>query len=364
MNLKAIALASIIILVVIVIYSFTAQSWLATAVVIGFLFGFAMQKGSFCGASIISSVILYKDFKGAKAATAAILVSMAGFALMSYLGLVKLNPKSLNLLPMVIGGFVFGIGMVLSGGCISGSLYKAGEGRFNSMLALLGIGIGTNMIKKGALIDLTPALKGITSNIKIPASLYQLSGIDYIIWTIGLCLIGIILWLIKRNKAANSFQESSDLINKILYKRWSIFTSGIVIGVIACLAYLSSTACGGRDYPLGVTGGVMAVAAFITGVGVKIKWWLFLEVLAVIAGSAVSAKLSSDLKLRSADPSTLIIAFWGGILMGVGAAMAHGCFIGNILSGWALLSVGSIVAGIFIILGNWITAYLYLRGRY
>jgi hypothetical protein len=50
--------------------------------------------------------------------------------------------------------------------------------------------------------------------------------------------------------------------------------------------------------------------------------------------------------------------------MGGGAVLAAGCNIGNILSGWAQLSIGSLVAGVFIILGNWLMTYLlFMRGE-
>ena len=46
--------------------------------------------------------------------------------------------------------------------------------------------------------------------------------------------------------------------------------------------------------------------------------------------------------------------------MGVGAGLATGCVVGNILSGWALMSVGMFLFGIAVILANWITTYFYL----
>lgn len=360
-NIFLIAISLIILLTAFLLSAIT-KIWLITAVIIGFLFGFAMQKGSFCGASIMSSVILYKDYKGVKAFFTTVAFGMIGFAVMSVLGWVTLNPKGLNLLPMALGGFLFGIGTVLGGGCISGSLYKAGEGRFNSMLALLGIGLGTNMIGVGPLSGLAESIKVSTESVKIPNSLYQLAGIDYPIWAAVIFISVIVVLIAFRKRGSGINKEKGNIIDRVLFRKWSIIMSGAVIGVIAWFAYLSSAASG-RNYPLGVTGGVGSVAAFLTGAGTNIEWWLFIEVLAIITGSAVAAKLSGDLKFRSADPVTLIIAFGGGIIMGIGAVLANGCFIGNMTSGWALLSIGSLVAGIFTIFGNWITTYFYLQGK-
>jgi hypothetical protein len=56
------------------------------------------------------------------------------------------------------------------------------------------------------------------------------------------------------------------------------------------------------------------------------------------------------------------VAALGGFLVGTGAALATGCVIGNILSGWALMSVGMVVFAVVTVLANWATTWLYLRG--
>jgi len=56
------------------------------------------------------------------------------------------------------------------------------------------------------------------------------------------------------------------------------------------------------------------------------------------------------------------VAAAGGFLVGTGAALATGCVIGNILSGWALMSLGAFLFGVVTILANWATTLLYLRG--
>ena len=43
--------------------AFIFQLWVVTAVPIGFLFGFFMQKGDLCGASAFSEVLLVKDWR-------------------------------------------------------------------------------------------------------------------------------------------------------------------------------------------------------------------------------------------------------------------------------------------------------------
>jgi hypothetical protein len=58
----------------------------------------------------------------------------------------------------------------------------------------------------------------------------------------------------------------------------------------------------------------------------------------------------------------VIVAFLGGLLVGTGAALAKGCVIGNILSGWALMSLGTVFFGVVTVVTNWIASYFYLQG--
>ena len=76
----------------------------------------------------------------------------------------------------------------------------------------------------------------------------------------------------------------------------------------------------------------------------------------------MAARLSGVARLTTRDPGDTVIAFFGGVLVGAGAAFATGCVVGNILSGWALMSAGMFVFGLVTILANWITTYVYLMG--
>lgn len=58
----------------------------------------------------------------------------------------------------------------------------------------------------------------------------------------------------------------------------------------------------------------------------------------------------------------VVTALFGGFLVGAGAAIATGCVVGNIMSGWPLMSVGMFLFGIAVILGNWTTTYLFMMG--
>jgi hypothetical protein len=72
--------------------------------------------------------------------------------------------------------------------------------------------------------------------------------------------------------------------------------------------------------------------------------------------------MSGQAKLLPKPPDEVVVALIGGVLVGAGAAFATGCVVGNIMSGWALMSVGGIFFGGIVLLANWATTYLYLMG--
>ena len=130
-----------------------------TAIPVGFLFGFFLEKADLCGASAFSEMIMMKDREKFWGLCTVIVVSMIGFALLSALGWVKLNPKPLIWANYIVGGIAFGIGIVLAGGCISGCLFKTGQGNINSMAGLVGIALGVAAVLHGPLQGLEHFLK-------------------------------------------------------------------------------------------------------------------------------------------------------------------------------------------------------------
>ena len=90
---KTCATLSLCFLLLTTAVAFVSRLWVITAVPIGFLFGFFLQKGDLCGASAFSEVVLAKDWRKVHGLWVAIMVSMVGFAVLDLLGLVTLNVK-------------------------------------------------------------------------------------------------------------------------------------------------------------------------------------------------------------------------------------------------------------------------------
>ena len=390
---------TIILLFLVIVYSFITKLWVLTAIPVGFLFGFFLQKGDLCGSSAFSEVILFKDSRKVFGLWIGIVVSMIGIALLDMLGLVTLNPKPFLYINFILGGIVFGAGTVLAGGCVSGCLYKAASGNLNSMAALVGIPIGIAMIEFGPLSSMQAFMKThiIKPEVGKSVTLSSLTGLPF--WLLALFIGDITIIIVynkrKKNNVKAASSETDSLTRKVFMKSWKPWQAGIAIGLLVIPAYLSS-ASSGRNYPLGVTHGVLQAELLITDKNFqhvwekpatvnkdnqpveavnksnqpaprqtqkkKIVWWLVLLVTGLFVGSFTSAKLSGQAKLLPKPPEQTVVAFFGGILVGTGAAIATGCVIGNILSGWALMSIGTVVFGVFTILSNWGMTYIYLMG--
>jgi uncharacterized membrane protein YedE/YeeE len=94
--------------------------------------------------------------------------------------------------------------------------------------------------------------------------------------------------------------------------------------------------------------------------------WLVVEIIGVLVGAALSAALAGRTRrtfVRAVRPSgsRLFAGVAGGMLMGVGAALARGCTSGLALSGGAMLSVGAWVFMVALFFAGFLVAPLVHR---
>ncbi|MEJ2107766.1 MAG: YeeE/YedE family protein [Acidiferrobacteraceae bacterium] len=112
--------------------------YLATYMWFGLVYGMALQYGRFCMASAFRDLFAV----GVPRMVVGILIAMALFSLVSAI-VTGAGESTFHPLPYgihaLIGGVIFGVGMVFAGGCASGSLYKSGEGTVASWLVILSL---------------------------------------------------------------------------------------------------------------------------------------------------------------------------------------------------------------------------------
>jgi len=364
------------------------NQWFLSAFPIGLLFGFFLQKGDLCGASAFSEVLLMRDGRKVFGLWVSIVVSMLGFAAASLAGGVSLGPKPLLWVNDIAGGLIFGAGTVLAGGCISGCIYKSAMGNLNSIVALLTIPIGIAFVEHGPLIGLTAKMKTIKTMASGggPVTLPSLTGLPFWAWAMIFAVVtGSLAFMASRKRKGQGLKAapSADVgpFRGMLIKPWKPWRAGTAIGLVV-VASLFSSAAAGRNYPIGVTHGVLHIQELLTNAnlvhitgsavkpaptpsvlgGMKITWWLVLVVIGTFLGALASASLSGRVRLKAKPPEQVVTALFGGFLVGAGAAIATGCVVGNIMSGWPLMSVGMILFGIAVILANWMTTYLFMMG--
>jgi len=392
---KALSTVSLIFIVGVTLLSALTRQWVLFAIPIGFLFGFFLQKGDLCGSSAFSEVIMMRDTRKVIGMWALIVVAMVGFAILDLLGWIRLNPKPLLYLNYIVGGVIFGVGMVFAGGCISGCLYKGAAGNLNSIVALLGIPIGVMMVEFGPLNSLHVGMKKyvVAMSDGGRVSLFALAGVPFWLLALVFAIVTVVIAVAARRRRAGSKGVRSDdmpWLERAMTRPWKPWVAGVAIGLLMVPAYLSSAASG-RNYPLGVTHGVMQAELLLldngfnhvyqakpaqasttrpsdnptpvqkTG-GKKVVWWLVALSLSVMLGSWVSARMSGQARLLPKPPDEILFALLGGLLVGIGAAFSTGCVVGNIMSGWALMSVGNIIFGVVVLFTNWATTYFYMMG--
>ena len=116
--------------------------------------GFTLQKSRFCFASSFRDLFLFGSGQNMKGILIALAVSSIGFiGILSWIlpnPLPGEFPSSAHVLPVglstIVAGIVFGVGMVVSGGCISGTIYRIAEGYVASIITMLGVIIGAVLL--------------------------------------------------------------------------------------------------------------------------------------------------------------------------------------------------------------------------
>jgi len=287
-------------------------------------------------------------------------------------------PDQAHILPVglstVFGGLLFGIGMVLAGGCVSGSLYRMAEGYIGSWVAVLGtlIGLGALFLTWNFLWDLEISNE---PKLWLPA-LFNLGYTGAVVVTLlGILAVFLLVtwWEArtglsmpdtgKKEETGDSFTDQlRGLWRKVFVHGWTAAVGGAVLGGLMVFMYMV-------HMPWGVTGelGRWTAAAMGTlGIGVPEMKGLsdlggcaaqtnqsgifnhtFAVTVGLIPGALVAALFSREFKVRlPKSPTRYVQSFGGGLLMGYGAGLAIGCTIGSFFNAIPSLAVSGWLFGL------------------
>lgn len=122
---------------------------LIVAVLIGFSFGFVLERAGFGRATKLAGQFYLHDMTVFKVMFGAIVTAMLGLLTASGFGLVELKAISESaasetfIWPMLVGGLMLGAGFIISGYCPGTSLVATASGNLDGLVTFIGVGIGS-----------------------------------------------------------------------------------------------------------------------------------------------------------------------------------------------------------------------------
>lgn len=322
-----------------------------TGLVLGTALGIVMQRGRFCVTGMLRDISLAHTWRPFTALLIVIAIHAVGIAGLTTAGIIQPEYDLFPPYAVIVGGFLFGIGIVLAGGCASGTWYRSGEGLVGSWFALLFYGLSAAAMKTGALAGLNSWLRSKTVGL---TTVHGSLGIS--VWWLAIpfaaLAAGLAAYFLRSESTPVSLQSG--------WKRpLHLYTAGVLVGLLGVIAWPLSAATGRND-GLGITSPTANLTNFlVTGESARIDWGVML-VLGILVGSFIAAKATGEFRVRVPDATQTVKSIAGGTLMGIGAAWAGGCTVGNGMvqtglftyQGWVALA--AIAAGVFVAAKIWL----------
>ncbi len=319
----------------------------------GLIFGATAQKTNFCTMGAISDIVFMGNWNRMRAWLLAIAVAIIGSQMLHVAGFVDLH-KSVYLTPSfgwfgaIVGGWLFGFGMTLAGGCGGKTLVRVGGGNLKSVVVMLFIAVFGYMTMRG-LIAMGRIPLERTLNVNLAGAKMVAQGIpDFLAALTGLALPAArtaaaaaiaagLLWFCFRS---SEFRASVHDI-----------AAGLILGALVPASWIITGVIGNDPFepvPLASLTFVAPVSESIqylmTFTGSSITFGIA-TVGGVIAGSFLAAAAGKNLRVEAfMDARDMGRHMTGGALMGIGGVMAIGCTIGQGLTGVSTLALGSFIA--------------------
>ncbi len=339
------------------------------AFLLSMLFGAIAQRTHFCTMGALSDVVNLGDWTRKRQWGMAMGAAMIGFYSLVALG--QIDPaKTLYAsgrfiwLSALVGGLLFGFGMVLASGCGSKTLVRIGGGNLKSLVVFVVMGLsafatlkGVTAVARVATVDRVAV--DFSGNATLPDWLGTVIGMSpanaglILSILIGLALI---VWALF----GRDFVRAENLLA-------GLGIGGVVVAmwwVSGHLGYVPEHPDTLQEAFLVTNSGRMEALSFVSPVAYTLDWLMFfsdksklltigiVSVLGVVAGSAMHALATRNFRwegFRDAEDTANHLI--GATLMGTGGIAAMGCTIGQGLSGISTLSLTSLVAVAAIVSG-------------
>jgi uncharacterized membrane protein YedE/YeeE len=344
------------------------QQVLWAALALGVVFGAIAQRTHFCTMGAVADVVNIGDWTRMRMWAMAAGVAMLGFNAMVGLGWVK-AANSVYAAPALlwashlVGGLMFGMGMVLASGCGSKTLVRIGGGNLKSLVVFGVIGLSAWATLRGITavlrVNTVDKLQWVLpAGQDLPSLLGSVGGTPGQRALVLGALVGgaLLLWSLARREGRSAEVLLGGLgMGALVVGLW--WVSG-VLGHVAEHpqtleeAFLLTNSQRMESFsfvaPLAY---VLDGLVFYSDASKRITQGMVL-VLGVVLGSAAMALATRSFRwegFRNAEDTANHLV--GGVLMGVGGIAAVGCTVGQGLSGLSTLALGSFITLAAIVVG-------------
>jgi uncharacterized membrane protein YedE/YeeE len=350
---------------------------LALFIVFGLAIGVALERSRFCFVSAISNAVLMRDGRLLRGVVVGMIIAAVGIGIMMMQqvpdpdsGIIPVNAHVVPLgWSIAIGGLLFGVGSVIGGGCVIGSLSRLGEGSLSVIILTAGVEIGLILYNLHAGFWQNTVMHD-AQRIWLPAKMGWPMAL--VVTIAGLLLVYYLIRIAEAGSVKKFFASYRPHIDfksftwKKLLEQWPATVGGIILGVISIFSYKF------LERPLGVSGEyvrwseiigesiglhfpeVDAVpgACAISASADEITWGLVLN-LSILIGAMIVALISGDFSIKY--PKTwrsAVRVLIGAVIMGYGIGLAGGCNIGAFFSAIISFGVNGWVFGLTVFIGS------------
>jgi uncharacterized membrane protein YedE/YeeE len=318
-----------------------AETLFALGLFVGLLFGAAAQHSRFCLRAATAEMA--DGQLGSRLGIWLIVFSAALLLTQGAILLGWLDPAQTrqisgvgSLSGAILGGLMFGVGMILARGCASRLLVLSGTGNMRALITGLVLTVVAQAAYRGVLAPLREALSGLWT---VPGGaardLMATTGLTRpVLFAAGAAMLLAGLWRARRGGLGGTRSAAAGLVGAAVALGW-VGTFAIAQVSFDPVAVSSVTFTGpATDTLMGLINERGMTLSFSVGL-----------VPGVFAGAAAMALRSGEFRLERFDASSGMERYLiGAVLMGFGAMLAGGCAVGAGVSGGAMMALTAWVA--------------------
>lgn len=330
---------------------------LVFGLITGLIFGFGAQRSALCLRSASVALARGRLDKAVPRWMLAFATALIAVQLAELVGLFRSDTARIMSAAgtwsgAIVGGLIFGIGMVMARGCSGRLLVLAGTGNLRSMVAGMVFALTAQATLFGVLAPLRQAISsqwmtagGRNVNLLTQAGLPQSAGV-----LIGLAFVVLAFFLAFRVGTRPQGVIFSCLAGLSIAIGWVATYSLSQVSFEPIYVASATFAAPSAETAMAV---LQAGAAADFGLGL---------IPGVFLGAFLGALVGKELRWQSYDnPGQMLRSLIGGAFMGFGGVVAGGCAIGAGLTGTSIFTGTLWVATLFFFVGAWIADWIFDR---